>query len=422
VSDIAIRVDGLGKQYRIGTRERYHSLRDSLSRAVTRLFRPTRDASQKPSADTIWALKDVSFEVQRGEVVGIIGRNGAGKSTLLKVLSRITEPTEGTVELHGRVGSLLEVGTGFHPELTGRENIYLNGAILGMSRAEIQRKFDEIVAFAEVEKFLDTPIKHYSSGMYMRLAFAVAAHLEPEILLVDEVLAVGDVEFQRKCLGKMEQVSSRQGRTILFVSHNMAAVTHLCREAILLDEGHVHLQGPSAEVIAIYHSRSPSELSGTCDLTGAARSGTGRARFTHLDVQLTRRGASNGSAASPGCDLSIIIRLQAVSDILESNVAAILYDENFYRLVDVNTALKKTFVSLRAGQTSHVTFTLQDVRLKPGLYFLGLWVGRGRIEEIDRIDYAGKVEITDGPEAAQHVEVFPGPYQCRFEASVQVNA
>src|SRR3989454_14034 len=229
--DVAIRCQGLGKQYRLGPRQRYRALRDTLPALALAPFRGLRSAIGfgRPTAQgaTLWALRDVSFEVSAGEIVGIIGANGAGKSTLLKILSRITEPTEGQAEIHGRVGSLLEVGTGFHPELSGRENVYLNGAILGMRRAEIEKKFDEIVAFSEVEKFVDMPVKHYSSGMYLRLAFAVAAHLETEILLVDEVLAVGDVEFQKKCLGKMEDVS-KQGRTVLFVSHNMHAIRRLC--------------------------------------------------------------------------------------------------------------------------------------------------------------------------------------------------
>jgi len=233
MTDIAIRVENLSKLYHIGrARQRHDTLRDALSAA----FRRPASRAARREDETLWALRDVSFEVQRGEVVGIIGRNGAGKSTLLKILSRITEPTSGRAEIHGRVGSLLEVGTGFHPELTGRENVYLNGAILGMHRTEIDRKFDEIVAFAEIEKFLDTPVKHYSSGMYVRLAFAVAAHLDPEILLVDEVLAVGDAAFQRKCLGKMDSVG-KEGRTVLFVSHNMAAVTNLCDWGLLLDAG-----------------------------------------------------------------------------------------------------------------------------------------------------------------------------------------
>jgi lipopolysaccharide transport system ATP-binding protein len=256
VSERAIRSVGLGKEYRLGQRrERYKALRDVLAEAVTRPFRsiqsPRARSSRRTEAERIWALHDVSFEVGHGEVVGIIGRNGAGKSTLLKILSRITDPTRGQVEIHGRIGSLLEVGTGFHPELTGGENIYLNGVILGMRRREIEHKFDEIVAFAQVEKFIDTPVKHYSSGMYLRLAFSVAAHLEPEILLVDEVLAVGDAAFQRKCLDKMEEVGKR-GRTVLFVSHNMPSITRLCERTILLDSGGVIADGPSHQVVSTY--------------------------------------------------------------------------------------------------------------------------------------------------------------------------
>ncbi|MDQ1560097.1 MAG: lipopolysaccharide transport system ATP-binding protein [Pyrinomonadaceae bacterium] len=249
-----IRVEHLGKQYRIGgPSAAYSTLRETLVGAARAPLRwATRKRGEGRSGQSmIWAVKDVSFDVQAGEVVGIIGRNGAGKSTLLKLLSRITEPTTGSVDLYGRVGSLLEVGTGFHPELSGRENVYLNGAILGMARQEIAQKFDEIVAFAEVEKFIDTPVKHYSSGMYLRLAFAVAAHLEPEILIVDEVLAVGDARFQRKCLDKMRAVG-QQGRTVLFVSHNMPAITRLCPRTIMLSEGGVLEDGPSHLVVSTY--------------------------------------------------------------------------------------------------------------------------------------------------------------------------
>ena len=258
MGDVVVRVEHLSKQYRLGGRaEKYRTLRDVLTNAFARAFRragqrlPRQNARTTRLNDTVWALKDVSCVITRGEVVGIIGRNGAGKSTLLKILSRITEPSSGFAEIHGRVGSLLEVGTGFHQELTGRENIHLNGAIIGMKRAEIIRKFDEIVAFAEVERFLDTPVKHYSSGMYLRLAFAVAAHLDPEILLVDEVLAVGDARFQRKCLNKMQTIG-RQGRTVLFVSHNMPAVTRLCKRTILLDDGSVLRDGLCHEVVSAY--------------------------------------------------------------------------------------------------------------------------------------------------------------------------
>lgn len=252
-----ITVDKLSKSYRIGHQaEKYPTFRDALVNTLQAPLRRLRRMSQGGGDETFWALKDVSFEVQRGEVVGIIGRNGAGKSTLLKILSQITEPTTGEVRMRGRVASLLEVGTGFHPELTGRENIYLNGAILGMKKAEITRKFDEIVAFAEVEKFLDTPVKRYSSGMYVRLAFAVAAHLEPEILIVDEVLAVGDAEFQKKCLGKMQEVSKGQGRTVLFVSHNMAAVRNLCKTGIVLRQGVLLQRGDCESSISTYTQSS----------------------------------------------------------------------------------------------------------------------------------------------------------------------
>src|SRR4051794_38661616 len=259
--EIVIRAEGLGKRYDIGHtvgRERYVALRVVLARGARGVWRRTADMLRGravipgDSVEEFWALRDVSFEVKRGDVLGIVGRNGAGKSTLLKILSRITEPSEGRVTIRGRVASLLEVGTGFHPELTGRENVYLNGAILGMTRTEIRRKFDEIVAFAEIERFLDTPVKRYSSGMYVRLAFAVAAHLEPEILVIDEVLAVGDIEFQRKCLGKMGEVSRREGRTVLFVSHNMGAVVSLCRSAIFLDAGRIAAAGDAERVIQSY--------------------------------------------------------------------------------------------------------------------------------------------------------------------------
>jgi len=269
MSDVVIRVKNLSKRYRIGQLvEPYKTLRDVIANAAAAPFRRLRQSSIKGNPDSkyIWALKDVSFEVKRGEVVGIIGRNGAGKTTLLKILSRITTPTEGYAEIHGRVGSLLEVGTGFHPELTGRENVYLSGAILGMKKREIDEKFDEIVKFAEVEKFIDTPLKYYSSGMQVRLAFAVAAHLEPEILLVDEVLAVGDAAFQKKCLGKMGDVA-KEGRTVLFVSHNMGAVLNLCEWALWLNDGRVTFSGGTNNTVEKYPSSSSQLRFGFADLS-----------------------------------------------------------------------------------------------------------------------------------------------------------
>lgn len=260
-----ISIQNLGKKYILShqSQERYTALRDVMADGVKhlgrRLFHPFAATNNDPTREEFWALKDVSFDIQQGDRVGIIGRNGAGKSTLLKVLSRITEPTAGKVKIKGRVASLLEVGTGFHPELTGRENIYLNGAILGMSKAEIRRKFDEIVVFAEVEQFLDTPVKRYSSGMYVRLAFSVAAHLEPEILIVDEVLAVGDAQFQMKCLGRMEEVST-EGRTVVFVSHNMGAISQLCNKSVLLHKGRAIHFGATSEVVDHYLERSSSQV------------------------------------------------------------------------------------------------------------------------------------------------------------------
>lgn len=295
MSDIAIHVENIGKRYRIGERQRYKALRDTISNA---LYAPVRAAASlfnggnSHQADgndgtdnNFWSLKDVSFDIKQGEAVGVIGRNGAGKSTLLKILSRITKPTEGYARIHGRVGSLLEVGTGFHPELTGRENTYLNGAIIGMRKQEIERKFDEIVAFAEIEKFIDTPVKFYSSGMYIRLAFAVAAHLEPEILLVDEVLAVGDAAFQKKCMGKMGDVA-KEGRTVLFVSHNTAAIENLCEKVILLDRGALIRHGETREVMSHYLDTviSPS-IEGLPLVDRKDRTGNGSIRLTSFHIE-----------------------------------------------------------------------------------------------------------------------------------------
>jgi len=284
MSRAVIQVEGLGKRYRIGERERYLVLRDLLAnalRAPVRLLRSVGSSAKNHQPQHIWALKDVSFGVNEGEVLGIIGRNGAGKTTLLKILARITRPTEGFAEVRGRMGSLLEVGTGFHPELTGRENVYLSGAILGMKKKEIERKFDEIVAFAEVERFIETPLKHYSSGMQVRLAFAVAAHLEPEILLIDEVLAVGDTAFQRKCLGKMKDVAHR-GRTVLFVSHDLGAINKLCSRAIFLRGGQVRADGETGAVTDRYLNEVGQATNRVPLADRTERSGDGRIRFVGL--------------------------------------------------------------------------------------------------------------------------------------------
>lgn len=308
---LAIRVDGLGKRYRIGGRwERYRTLRDTVADGAVRTVRSLRSLGHKNQADQgaermIWALRDVSVEVKRGEVLGIIGPNGAGKSTLLKILTRITDPTQGYAEVRGRMGSLLEVGTGFHPELTGRENIYLNGAILGMKRREITRRFEEIVSFAEVEKFIDTPVKHYSSGMYLRLAFGVAAHLEAEILLVDEVLAVGDAAFQRKCLGKMGDIVV-EGRTVLFVSHNLGAVRTLCNRGIWLDGGRVRADGDVARAVSGY--LGSIERSGTTDL-GSRRDRRGRGDVRVLAAEVSGNGGIPKCPVTTGGPARFVFRL-----------------------------------------------------------------------------------------------------------------
>jgi len=302
-----ISVEGLGKRYRIRHQQegqRYVALRDVLASKLSprRWLAKNGNGRHPPADEDFWALKDVSFDIQQGEVVGIIGRNGAGKSTLLKILSRITEPTEGRVTLRGRVASLLEVGTGFHPELTGRENIFLNGAILGMSRADIVRRFDAIVAFAEVERFLDTPVKRYSSGMYVRLAFAVAAHLEPEVLIVDEVLAVGDAEFQEKCLGKMEDDARAEGRTVLFVSHNMRAVLSLCTRAVLLDRGRPVSQGEPRRVIGEYLARA---CSSTGEIAWSESAAPGNEEFRLIAVRLYSKNERRTGTLSSSHDLIV---------------------------------------------------------------------------------------------------------------------
>jgi lipopolysaccharide transport system ATP-binding protein len=318
MSLLAVHVENLSKLYHIGAAETYATIRESLMEAFAAPFRRAREKLQSSngqvseSCDTIWALKDVSFEIKQGEIVGIIGRNGAGKSTLLKILSRITEPTDGFAEIHGRVGSLLEVGTGFHGELSGRENIYLNGAILGMRKTEIARKFDEIVAFAEVEKFIDTPVKRYSTGMYLRLAFAVAAHLEPEILIVDEVLAVGDASFQNKCIGKMGAVA-KEGRTVLFVSHNVAAVKSLCTRAILLDRGQVDCDGPVDEVVDRYIMANSDVLKSGAIPDHVERIGTGEAKL--CSVQLANMSCNSVSELYFGQPFRVTLAFDVLTDI-----------------------------------------------------------------------------------------------------------
>lgn len=415
MSESAIQVEKLSKRFRIGRLNQHNSVRDALSAALKAPFRRHAEAE----GTTLWALQDVSFEVKEGEVVGLIGRNGAGKSTLLKILARITRPTNGSALVRGRIASLLEVGTGFHHELTGRENVFLAGAVLGMKKVEIQRKFDEIVAFSEVERFLDTPLKHYSSGMQTRLAFAVAAHLEPEILLVDEVLAVGDASFQKKCLGKMKDVA-HNGRTIVFVSHAMAAVNALCRRAIMLRHGSIALDGPSDEVTAAYHIGALEKIDGDGGLISAARTGTGKARFASVAIQPFDSKGRTLELARPGCDLNFEIGIECGTDFAPANLAIIIWDSNGYRVVDTNTAQKGEFITMRSGQSARAHFRLREVLLKPGRYIIGLWLGREAMEIIDYVEHAAYLDVTEGEESSRNVFVFPGVYLCRFENSFRI--
>ncbi len=382
MSEIAIRVEGLGKQYRLGQASaRYATLRDQIRKWTSPRGWFRRSADRAARTD-FWALKDVCFEVKRGDVVGIIGRNGAGKSTLLKILSRITEPTEGEADLHGRVGSLLEVGTGFHPELTGRENIFLNGAILGMKRADIVRKFDEIVAFAEVEKFIDTPVKHYSSGMYMRLAFAVAAHLEPEILVVDEVLAVGDAEFQKKCLGKMGAVA-RGGRTVLFVSHNMQTIAALCRSCLCLQNGRVDFDGSVTEAITRYHASANLEGSEVND--PAQRPGSGEARFIRAESvrQQYRPDEPKRFRFRVRRENSATMRAYLSAHLV--NAADQIICQCDSRFVEVEIVFD--------GSEAAGELTIHGPWLKPGDYFVDLFLLDGRAGVLDRFERACRFQV-----------------------------
>lgn len=405
MSDIAIKANGLGKLYRIGAKQqRYNTLRDSITHAFTSPVRrlssiihsqkngTSKAAHSSSAANSHWALRNLGFEIKCGEVVGIVGRNGAGKSTLLKILSRITEPTEGYADINGRVGSLLEVGTGFHQELTGRENVFLNGAILGMRRAEIDRRFDEIVAFAEVEKFIDMPVKHYSSGMYLRLAFAVAAHLEPEILLVDEVLAVGDAAFQKKCLGKMGDVAL-EGRTVLFVSHNMGAVRSLCDKGILLANGQIDRSGNINDVIESYY-RSIGALQNTVHAT--TEDGL-RLRFGPV---VLNGGQVNTIQQSEDFQVSTVLRI--VQNISGFSLYCILEDmqgRHVFCLREESTALG--FSEIIAGEYV-ISLKLPPLWLNPGLYsvyfkalFWGEYASARHVSDKFPLDVVGTNSLTD---------------------------
>lgn len=366
MNDTAIKVEGASKLYHIGASKTYKTARESVMSAMSAPLRLARKfmGSSTPTADPtdLWALKDISFEVKRGDVLGIVGRNGAGKSTLLKVLSRITEPTAGRIKLHGRVGSLLEVGTGFHPELTGRENIFLNGAILGMRRSEIAGKFDEIVAFAETEKFIDTPVKHYSSGMYTRLAFAVAAHLEPEILIIDEVLAVGDAAFQKKCLGKMKNIAVG-GRTVLFVTHNMSALLELCNTALVLQGGKVVMQGsPTSAVTRYMESRAAGSIS-----------------FENGPVR-----RADATYTESGLDLQVWYQLEHPQPIV--CLGFVVTDSLGRPLFGSNPLVAGEVDFGRGSLNGTIHAKVTEPQLAVGTYSLSLWFGDGQQNEFEQRD------------------------------------
>lgn len=384
----AIRTVNLGKRYAIGSKDPYVSLRDTVGNIFHR--------SRSRDKEYIWALKDVDFNIPRGEAVGVIGRNGAGKSTLLKIISRITPPTVGSVEMSGRVASLLEVGTGFHPELTGKENIYLNGAILGMKRFEINKKMDEIIEFAEISKFMDTPVKRYSSGMYMRLAFAVAAHLETEILIVDEVLAVGDAQFQKKCLGKMSEISTKTDKTVLLVSHNMGAITSLCKNTIYIERGKVVDTGESSKVVGNYISHS-YKLAQTGLLTGRKdRKGSGRVRFEKIFVS----NADNKvvGMVNSGTDVNFSVVCANKTDQALTNVVVSLdiFDDRGTRILMFRTNFKNSNFSIGAGKKMTVTCHVPKIPLAPSVYRVALFLSHAEAEILDYVEDAYMFEVQEG--------------------------
>ena len=368
----------------------YRTLRESLADLASTPLRRWRNGGQSNLQEEFWALEDVNFEVQPGEVVGIIGRNGAGKSTLLKILSRITKPTTGQVTLRGRVGSLLEVGTGFHPELTGRENVYLNGSILGMSRREIDRKFDEIVAFAEVEQFLDTPVKRYSSGMYVRLAFAVAAYLQPDILVVDEVLAVGDAQFQKKCLGKMRDVG-QSGRTVLFVSHNLATLEALCGQCILLERGRVKAQGETESILAQYHDHQGGDGSGTWDLSNHQ----GRPRDCRpMMTRITLGDGKNESVTRVrmGSPLSVRVEFDPDGVTIGPVLGVVIKTGLGSPVFGVNNRFIPGFELETIDRRAAITCLVPDLPLMPGTYLIDVYLGNPH-RDLDMVHEAAVFEV-----------------------------
>lgn len=399
MSDTVIRVENLGKKYIIGHQksERYTALRDVMANGAkslsSKLSKPFGKRISDPAVEEFWALNDVSFEIKQGDRVGIIGRNGAGKSTLLKILSRITEPTKGSIRIKGRVASLLEVGTGFHPELTGRENIFLNGAILGMSKFEIKRKFDEIVAFAEVEKFLDTPVKRYSSGMYVRLAFAVAAHLEPEILIVDEVLAVGDAAFQKKCLGKMEDVG-KEGRTVLFVSHQMAAIQNLCQQAIWLNQGKI-IAKDKTNIVVEQYLRESTKIVHTSLAERKDRKGTGDLRFISFTLQ-NEQGENINSICSGQYLRIIFFFANSINQDLKNVQFSIGIDNHIgERITLLSNEITDEVFTFISSDVSNFVIDIKRLPLTPGRYGFTIYCTLNGVVA-DWIQNAGFFDVESG--------------------------
>jgi lipopolysaccharide transport system ATP-binding protein len=404
-TDPVISAHQLGKRYQLGI-ARHDTLRDRLVHAVRAPLNRLRGVTI-PDPTDFWALRDVSFAVQRGEVLGVVGRNGAGKSTLLKILSRITEPTTGQVRIRGRVASLLEVGTGFHPELSGRENIFLNGAILGMSRAEIRRKFDEIVAFAEVERFLDTAVKHYSSGMYVRLAFAVAAHLEPEILIIDEVLAVGDAEFQTKCLGKMESIARSHGRTIFFVSHNMSAIVRLCQRALLLERGQVVLDGRTNVVVDRY-------LGSRHGVTGAAADLAREGRIAGAPITLRSIAINGGAPIVNRQPLVFALEFEASAPVDAVGFGIGICGFDGRRILTLESDCDGAFFRVPAAGRRSVELTLPAIDLVPGRYQLDVGAYDANHREFHYVPGCATLEVQPGAETPAHLHGIQGELRPRI--------
>ncbi len=391
MSEWIIKVEGLGKRYRVSHEghARYVTLREQLGETFKRIFRLGSDS--KPATEDFWAVKDVFFEIQQGESVAIIGRNGAGKSTVLKILSRITEPTEGRVRLKGRVASLLEVGTGFHAELTGRENIYLNGAILGMGKAEIDRKYDAIIDFSGVEKFVDTPVKRYSSGMQVRLAFAVAAHLEPEVLVIDEVLAVGDAAFQKKCLGKMQDFASG-GRTVIFVSHDLASVEKLCPRAILMDAGRCQTDGPTAQTIARYQNTVLASAS--LDLaTRTDRKGEGSVKFTRIEI--LDENAKEQSVCLSGKTLRIRMHYRGIGNKPLVNSRVSVSVNGWGKIYFLASTELRFDSSITLAPNGYIDCVVDELPLSLGTYYLSPYFEVNGIVQ-DWLDAAATLQVEDG--------------------------